>query len=612
MADQVKEKTLEETSTWAVAVVCFFLLLISIVIEKLIHKIGTWFKKKNKKALYEALEKVKAELMLMGFISLLLTIGQNYISQICISESIASSMHPCSKAEEAKRYPKKEVKKEEGEEENSGRKLLELVESFIPRRSLATKGYDKCAEKGKVAFVSAYGMHQLHIFIFVLAVCHVIYCILIYALGKTKMRRWKAWEEETKTIEYQYSHDPERFRFARDTSFGRRHLNVWSKSSITLWIVCFFRQFFGSVTKVDYLTLRHGFIMAHLAPGSDSRFDFRKYIQRSLEEDFKTIVEISPVIWFIAVLFLLSNTNGLNSFLWLPFIPFIVILIVGTKLQVIITKLGLLIQEKGGVVKGTPLVQPGDHLFWFGRPRFILFLIHLVLFTVYNSHTLLLPSSSGYNKTNEKPNLCCHLQNAFQLAFFAWSTYEFTLTNCFHQSTVDVVIRISVGVVVQFLCSYVILPLYALVTQMGTKMKPTVFNERVATALKSWHHTAKKQIKHGRHSESTTPFSSRPTTPTHGSSPIHLLRNVHKRSKSADESFANSLSPRNSAFDSWEPESQHEASSSANHHHHSRLREEDSVKKPSSSSSVELPTGLGQTRTQHEININLRDFSFKR
>jgi mlo protein len=60
--------------------------------------------------------------------------------------------------------------------------------------------------QGKVAFVSAYGMHQLHIFIFVLAVCHVIYCIVTYALGKTKMRRWKKWEEETKTIEYQYSH----------------------------------------------------------------------------------------------------------------------------------------------------------------------------------------------------------------------------------------------------------------------------------------------------------------------------------------------------------------------------------------------------------------------
>ncbi|CAN7090856.1 unnamed protein product [Brassica rapa subsp. narinosa] len=582
MADKVDEKTLQQTSTWAVAVVCFFLLLFSIVIEKLIHKLGTWFKIKNKKALYEALEKVKAELMLMGFISLLLTIGQNYISQICISESIAASMHPCSESEEAKKYPPKK-KDTKNDEENSGRKLLELVQSYIPRRSLATKGYDKCAEKGKVAFVSSYGMHQLHIFIFVLAVCHVIYCIVTYALGKTKMRRWKRWEEETKTIEYQYSHaDPERFRFARDTSFGRRHLNSWSKSSITLWIVCFFRQFFGSVTRVDYLTLRHGFIMAHLAPGSDGRFDFRKYIQRSLEEDFKTIVEISPVIWFVAVLFLLTNTNGLHSFLWQPFIPLVVILIVGTKLQVIITKLGLLIQEKGDIVKGMPLVQPGDHLFWFGRPRFILFLIHLVLFT-----------------------------NAFQLAFFAWTTYEFQLENCYHKTIVDVVIRISVGVIVQILCSYVTLPLYALVTQMGSKMKPTVFNERVATALKSWHHTAKKQIKHGRTSGSTTPFSSRPSTPTHGSSPIHLLRNVHKRSRSADEGFANTLSPRNSDFDSWRPEPQQEPSSSSANHH-SRFREEDSEKMKHSSSSLELPPGPGQIRThQHEISISLRDFSFK-
>ena len=59
-----------------------------------------------------------------------------------------------------------------------------------------------------------------------------------------------------------------------------------------------------------------------------------------------------------------------------------VILIVGAKLQVIISKLGLRIQDKGDVVKGAPVVEPGDDLFWFGRPRFILFLIHLVLFTV--------------------------------------------------------------------------------------------------------------------------------------------------------------------------------------------------------------------------------------
>ncbi|KAG2267917.1 hypothetical protein Bca52824_062472 [Brassica carinata] len=543
MANQVKERNLEQTSTWAVAVVCFVLLFISIVLEHSIHKIGTWFKKKHKKALYEALEKIKAELMLMGFISLLLTIGQTPISNICISQSVASSMHPCSAADEARKYGKKDTpKKGDDDEENSGhrRLLLELADSYIHRRSLATKGYDKCAEKGKVAFVSAYGIHQLHIFIFILAVVHVIYCITTYALGKTKTRRWKHWENETKTIEYHYSNDPERFRFARDTSFGRRHLNFWSKTRVTLWTVCFFRQFFGSVTKVDYMALRHGFIMVgnlYSAFGSRSErtFDFRKYIQKTVEEDFKTVVEISPVIWFVAVLFLLTNTNGLHSFLWLPFIPLAVILIVGTKLQVIITKLCLRIQEKGDVVRGAPVVQPGDDLFWFGRPRFILFLIHLVLFT-----------------------------NAFQLAFFAWSTYEFTLRNCFYENDADVIIRIVVGVVVQILCSYVTLPLYALVTQMGSTMRPAVFNERVATAIKTWHHTAKKHTKHGKHTESNTPYTSRPTTPTHGSSTIHTLNNRNV------ETFPSSPSPRHSHHHDhhqfWDPESQLQEAGPSTHH----------------------------------------------
>ncbi|CAF2082547.1 unnamed protein product [Brassica napus] len=572
MANQVKERTLEQTSTWAVAVVCFVLLFISIVLEHSIHKIGSWFKKKHKKALYEALEKIKAELMLMGFISLLLTIGQTPISNICISQSVASSMHPCSAADEARKYGKKvPAKQEDDGEENSGhrRLLLDLAESYIHRRSLATKGYDKCAEKGKVAFVSAYGIHQLHIFIFILAVVHVIYCIVTYALGKTKTRRWKHWENETKTIEYHYSNDPERFRFARDTSFGRRHLNFWSKTSVTLWTVCFFRQFFGSVTKVDYLALRHGFIMAHLAPGSERTFDFRKYIQKTVEEDFKTVVEISPVIWFVAVLFLLTNTNGLHSFLWLPFIPLVVILVVGTKLQVTITKLCLRIQEKGDVVRGAPVVQPGDDLFWFGRPRFILFLIHLVLFT-----------------------------NAFQLAFFAWSTYEFTLRNCFYENDADVVIRIVVGVVVQILCSYVTLPLYALVTQMGSTMRPTVFNERVATAIKTWHHTAKKHTKHGKHTESNTPYTSRPTTPTHGSSPLHILNNR------SVETLPSSTSPRYSDHHDhhqfWDPESQYQEAGPSTHH---SLAHESSEKQPVLGS-VELPP-IRTTKSS-------RDFSFKR
>ncbi|XP_049378872.1 MLO-like protein 2 [Solanum stenotomum] len=508
-------RSLEQTPTWAVAVVCFALVAISIVIEFIIHLIGKWLKSKHKRALYEALEKIKAELMLLGFISLLLTVGQDPISNICVSEKIASTWHPCSKQKEAEMN-----KYISGDLEGHRRRLL-IADDGGVRRVLAAAGTDKCADKGKVAFVSADGIHQLHIFIFVLAIFHVFYCVTTLALGRAKMSRWKTWEKETRTAEYQFSHDPERFRFARDTSFGRRHLSFWTKNSVLLWIVCFFRQFVRSVPKVDYLTLRHGFITAHLAPQSHINFDFQKYIKRSLEEDFKVVVSISPPIWFLAVLFLLFNTHGWYSYLWLPFIPLLVILLVGTKLQVIITKMGLRIQERGEVVKGVPVVQPGDDLFWFNRPRLLLFLINFVLF-----------------------------QNAFQLAFFAWTCYEFGLKSCFHDHTEDIVIRMTMGVLIQILCSYVTLPLYALVTQMGSTMKPTIFNERVATALRKWHHSAKKHIKeiNKQHSNPTTPMSSRPATPSHGMSPVHLLRGI--RTSDMD------VSPRRSSYnvDHWDIE----------------------------------------------------------
>ncbi|XP_039024194.1 MLO-like protein 6 [Hibiscus syriacus] len=501
---QTPSRSLEETPTWAVAVVCFVLVVISIVIEHIIHMIGKWLKKKHKRALYDALEKVKSELMLLGFISLLLTVGSGTITGICISERLGSTWHPCPK----NREENLDEPGEDTSENEHHRRLLMISDSGrVFRRSLAGSSEDKCADEGKVPFISYDAIDQLHYFIFVLAVVHVIYCILTLGLGRAKMSRWKRWEKETQTIEYQYTHDPERFRFARETSFGRRHMSSWTKIPILMWIVCFFRQFVRSVPKVDYLTLRHGFIMAHLPPQSQNNFNFQKYINRSLEEDFSVVVGISPLIWFCAVLFLLFNPHGWYSYLWLPFIPLIVILLVGTKLQVIITKMALRIQERGEVVRGVPVVEPGDDLFWFNRPGLLLFLINFVLF-----------------------------QNAFQLAFFAYTLYEFGISSCFHENVADLVISISMGVVVQILCSYVTLPLYALVTQMGSHMKPTIFNERVATALKNWHRTAKKHIKSNKGSVTTTPFSSIPNTPSHRTSPVHLLRHYQNETDSVNAS----------------------------------------------------------------------------
>lgn len=48
----------------------------------------------------------------------------------------------------------------------------------------------------------------------------------------------------------------------------------------------------------------------------------------------------------------------------------------------IITKMGIRILERGDVIRGSPVVQPNDDLFWFRRPQFLLFLIHFVSFAV--------------------------------------------------------------------------------------------------------------------------------------------------------------------------------------------------------------------------------------
>lgn len=96
--------SLEYTPTWIVAVVCSVIVAISLAAERLLHYLGQVLKRKNQKPLYEALQKVKEELMLLGFISLLLTVSQNAISKICVPKSLMDNLLPCklSEAEEAK------------------------------------------------------------------------------------------------------------------------------------------------------------------------------------------------------------------------------------------------------------------------------------------------------------------------------------------------------------------------------------------------------------------------------------------------------------------------------------------------------------------------------
>ncbi|KAL1820305.1 hypothetical protein ACET3Z_015174 [Daucus carota] len=487
-----KQRELDQTPTWAVAGFCAAFIIISILMEKILHKLGAWFMKKHKKALFDALDKVKAELMILGFISLILTFTQYYIAEICVPQDVANSMLPCPRNST-------DIKKK------LGRLLADDEEKSPSKDSKFT-----CKE-GNVPLISKDGLHQLHILIFFLAVVHVLYSAITMALGKLKIRGWKAWEQDTASDDYEFANDASRFRLAHETSFVRAHTKLWTKIPFVFTIGCFLRQFFRSVTKSDYLTLRNGFINVHLAPGS--RFDFQKYIKRSLEDDFQVVVGVSPVLWASFVIFLLINVDGSEALFWVSLIPLVIILAVGTKLQSILTQMATEIIDRHAVVQGIPLVQGSDKYFWFGRPKLVLYLIHFALF-----------------------------QNAFQVTYFFWITYEFGSDSCFHDNYEFLIVKLCVGVSVLILCSYITLPLYALVTQMGSHMKRSIFDEQTSRALLNWQKAAKKHA--GRAVGSTTTHRGRTEESANGT---HGGRTEESANRSLEDASPIPIAPVASA-----------------------------------------------------------------
>ena len=142
---------------------------------------------------------------------------------------------------------------------------------------------------------------------------------------------------------------------------------------------------------------------------------------------------------------------------------------------------------------------------------------------------------------------------------------------------------------------------------MGSTMRPTIFNDRVAMALRSWHQTARRHIKHGRHSDGVSPQSSRPATPSYGMSPIHLLESYHN--------YTPEMSPRPSNLDNERWYEEGSTSPLKKDDEHEKKENFESRGKVVMSGtqepgSTELPSRPRSIGTQHEINISSSNFSF--
>ncbi|XP_057530273.1 MLO-like protein 13 isoform X1 [Amaranthus tricolor] len=460
-----EDSSFELTPTWIIAAVCFIIVLISLIAERGLHRLGKCLKSNGQESLFSALQKIKEELMLLGFISLLLTVFQGFIKDICIPKHLTYYMLPC--------------KRENVGHEGGTHKDYAFQTSWNKRRLLA-EGSNRCAEKGQAQFLSLEALHHLHIFIFVLALVYVVFCAATMILGGLKVRRWKHWED---AIQHEIAKSETESN--RLNKIQSRHRYEFIKqrrgySTIIGFVISFVKQFYGSVTKSDYFTLRHGFLMTHCP--ANFRYNFHKYMLRTLEYDFKKVVGISWYLWLFVVLFLLINLKGLHIYFWLSFLPLILLLVVGAKLEHIIICLAEEIEEKKeNKVQSSPemgpkkpWVKPSDKHFWFGRPSLFLYLIHFILF-----------------------------QNSFEIAFFLWVLCTFGIHSCILDKVGFIVTKIVIGLLVQVMCSYSTLPLYTIVTQMGSAFKEGIFTENVQAILNVW---SKDAQEHGRGSSTSNRF----------------------------------------------------------------------------------------------------------
>ncbi|AQK53073.1 MLO-like protein 1 [Zea mays] len=89
----------------------------------------------------------------------------------------------------------------------------------------------------------------------------------------------------------------------------------------------------------------------------------------------------------------------------------------------------------------------------------------------------------------------CYLcsENAFEIAFFFWLLVTYGFNSCIMGKPAYVITRVVISVISQVLCGYSTLPLYALISQMGSSFKKAIFDENVSEGLINWAENARRR-----------------------------------------------------------------------------------------------------------------------
>ena len=303
------------TPGWRISLIFTLFVVLSFGIEKGLHVAERNIRAVGYKGLLHTMRKVEEELLILGFLSLLLTAFSSLLVRICVdcpSEGCAAEYESAG---------------------NAGAALL--------RRALlsATDACSNPCPAGKEPFWTAEALHQTHLFVFTLAIIFILYSATSMVLGWLRVMTWRGWEIEAvekctaseSLIPPKSLVIPEGCR--EDNYLEICHANE-DRSWIALLVTDFANQFYRSVSTARYINLRRAFVERSRL---DANFDFVTYVNTSIQEDFALIVGLDWLLWLIAAVWIaLDSPDGtLNIYIyfWMPALAMVAQLAVGTKIM---------------------------------------------------------------------------------------------------------------------------------------------------------------------------------------------------------------------------------------------------------------------------------------
>ena len=344
---------IEESPSWRVSSFLFLFLLLSTILEHALEHLEHWLHRKELMGWLGALHNVKDELMLLGFISLLLMIFENDIAKICLDDKYwvgvkckypasapapspsrrrgvdpacaASASAPAASAPAPVPAPAPGAPFSILFGYNTTVAAPVPAPAPAPGRRLLVLPCDeepKCAV-GTTGLLEVAAMHDVHHLIFMIAIVHISFSAITLLLAQSMFAKWRKWEvwgdaeDGSETI--QALRPPIKFKSRVEAHFY--HV----LSTIT-----------RMVTPFDYIAFRRYYVYKNnkrlkIAPEKLEDFELKSILDPTLQVEFENFVGMSSWMYLVLLFEVFAEGYGFGKYYFLNLVSLAVNVLVGMK-----------------------------------------------------------------------------------------------------------------------------------------------------------------------------------------------------------------------------------------------------------------------------------------